>query len=109
MERSLRLRFALLALLLLQLTLPGWSAVADGHFVRAQLQSDHLESEPCTPPHPDDCALCTFLQTPADVPAPLSVVPSLTALHVDAPAERRSQPIGAIAAAPLARGPPAQS
>jgi hypothetical protein len=95
--------------MLLQLALPGWSAVADAHVVRSQPGRVHLESEACVPSHPDDCALCSFLQTPVDLPAQVSFTPALATLHVEGPADRLSRPIGAIDAAPLPRAPPRRS
>ena len=106
MERTRGFKFAWLAFLLLQLGLPSWSVIADAQLLRPQPLGIHLESNACVPSHPDDCALCNFLQTPVELPAEASPTTPLASAHVDRPAEAVSPPIGSIAAAPLPRAPP---
>jgi hypothetical protein len=106
MERTRGFKLAWLAFLILQLGLPSWSVIADARLLRPQPQSAHLESNACVPSHPDDCALCNFLQTPVELPVQASPTPPLAAALPDCRMAGASLPIGAIAAAPLPRAPP---
>jgi len=106
MERTRGTKLACLAFLLLQLALPSWSVIADAQLLRPQPQSVHLESNPCVPSHPDDCAICSFLQTPVEAPGQPSLTLPEGAEHSECRAEAVSRAIGAIAAAPLPRAPP---
>jgi hypothetical protein len=106
METTRGTKLAWLAFLLLQLALPSWGVIADARLLRAQPQSVHLESKPCVPSHPDDCAICSFLQTPVDAPAQPSLTLPRSAEHSECRAETVSRAVGAIAAAPLPRAPP---
>ena len=106
MERTRGFKFAWLAFMLLQLGLPSWSVIADAQLLRPQPQSAHLESNACIPSHPDDCALCNFLQTPVELPAQTALAAPFAADLPGCRTAGASLPIGAIAAAPLPRAPP---
>ena len=106
-------RFFRVLLAALQLSLSGAAVVADGiqeaEGARARVHIESHSSPSCPTPHPDDCVLCQFLQSPAAAsggvadPLPPACEGAWSAWTV------REHLSSWSPSSPLARGPPALS
>ncbi len=109
-RRHVFARASLLAIALLQLTLPGAAAWADARLDAAAPQGPiHLEShatQACAPVHPPDCVLHRFLSTPGCAGQPVIVDIGSRAGHLVPPAESRLAGLAPQQRLPDSRAPP---
>lgn len=108
---SLALRLVWLCLAALHLAVPGAAELADARLVAETLaQGTHVESEShdCTTGgHPEQCAICQFLLSPADPPADVATVSlprerAVAGAHPQPERAARPVPAGSV----LPRAPP---